>query len=349
MASRFQAIPLVASPSYPNAVAWSDENLIAVASGHLVTILNPASPFGPRGLISVPNSEPFPIGVIDRKDLFSGCLLPNCLSRDRQPCVRSVSWSPLGMAPNSGCLLAVCTAEGRVKLYRPPFCDFGAEWIEVMDISDRLYEYLTSISFGELDVSCPNHSDATEDIHAEDPASFISKKERKRRKINKGSQTTGDQLPCQGNSENSNSSSGPYIEREGQGLKAAIQLSTLEKLRSGSVWVFTTVEIVGFDDSRSMGWVWIDVRASMTSMGLNWSFDDFDSDSNKTSMVGFFGGVVAVAGSDWWVWWLLVALIGLMMKRSICGIRVVSMTLRVESFERGIEFSSEREKLGKGY
>ncbi|XP_065623892.1 uncharacterized protein LOC112022496 [Quercus suber] len=226
MASRFQAIPLVASPSYPNAVAWSDENLIAVASGHLVTILNPASPFGPRGLISVPNSEPFPIGVIDRKDLFSGCLLPNCLSRDRQPCVRSVSWSPLGMAPNSGCLLAVCTAEGRVKLYRPPFCDFGAEWIEVMDISDRLYEYLTSISFGELDVSCPNHSDATEDIHAEDPASFISKKERKRRKINKGSQTTGDQLPCQGNSENSNSSSGPYIEREGQGLKAVYKLSS---------------------------------------------------------------------------------------------------------------------------
>lgn len=41
MASRFQAIPLVATPSYPNAVAWSDENLIAVASGHLVTILVP--------------------------------------------------------------------------------------------------------------------------------------------------------------------------------------------------------------------------------------------------------------------------------------------------------------------
>jgi hypothetical protein len=39
MASRFQAASLVASPSYPNAVAWSDENLIAVASGHLVTIL----------------------------------------------------------------------------------------------------------------------------------------------------------------------------------------------------------------------------------------------------------------------------------------------------------------------
>ena len=37
------------------------------------------------------------------------------------------------------------------------------------------------------------------------------------------------------------------------------------------------------------------------------------------------------------------------MERSICGIRVVSMAMRVESFERGIELSSEREKLGKGY
>lgn len=37
--SRFQAAVLVGAPSYPYAIAWSDENLIAVASGHLVTIL----------------------------------------------------------------------------------------------------------------------------------------------------------------------------------------------------------------------------------------------------------------------------------------------------------------------
>ena len=37
------------------------------------------------------------------------------------------------------------------------------------------------------------------------------------------------------------------------------------------------------------------------------------------------------------------------MKRSIYGIGVVSMATRVESFKRGIELSSEREKLGKGY
>ena len=33
------------------------------------------------------------------------------------------------------------------------------------------------------------------------------------------------------------------------------------------------------------------------------------------------------------------------MEQSTCGIGVVSMTMRVESFERGIELSGEREKL----
>lgn len=35
-------------------------------------------------------------------DLLSGCLLSTCLHRDRHRCVRSISWSPIGMAANSG-------------------------------------------------------------------------------------------------------------------------------------------------------------------------------------------------------------------------------------------------------
>ncbi|KAJ9557557.1 hypothetical protein OSB04_012171 [Centaurea solstitialis] len=68
-ASRFQAVPLVASPTYSNAVAWSDENLVAVASGHVVTILNPAELCGPKDLIRVPTAKPLTIGVVERKGL----------------------------------------------------------------------------------------------------------------------------------------------------------------------------------------------------------------------------------------------------------------------------------------
>ncbi|MBA0679906.1 hypothetical protein Goari_011647, partial [Gossypium aridum] len=216
MASRFQAVTLVDSPSYPNSIAWSDENLIAVASGHLVTILNPALPFGPRGLISINRSEPYPIGAVKREDLASGCLLPTTLNRDPRPSVRSVSWSNLGMAPNSGCFLAVCTTEGRVKLYRPPFCDFCAEWIEVLDLTDRLYDYLASISFEDPDIPASEISNepVTNHGYVDDPTDSVSVEEQKRRKVNNfGVRNAGLETSCDQISRGPS----PSPELEGQG------------------------------------------------------------------------------------------------------------------------------------
>ncbi|CAO1947820.1 unnamed protein product [Urochloa humidicola] len=149
MAPHYQAATLIASPSYPNAIAWSSDNLVAVASGHIVTILNPAALDGPRGLVGLRRSDPFPIGVVNREDLFEPCLVPTCLARDTEPCARSISWSQQGFAPNSGCLLAVCTVDGHVKLYRSPIWEFCDEWVEVADISQLLFNYYKIINFGE--------------------------------------------------------------------------------------------------------------------------------------------------------------------------------------------------------
>jgi hypothetical protein len=71
MASHYQAATLIASPSYPNAIAWSTENLVAVASGHLITILNPSALEGPRELVVLRPSDPFPIGVVNREGTVS--------------------------------------------------------------------------------------------------------------------------------------------------------------------------------------------------------------------------------------------------------------------------------------
>lgn len=189
MASRFQAASLVASPSYPNAVAWSEENLVAVACGHLVTILNLSMPFGPRGLITVPPSQPFQIGVIDKKDLLSGCMQPISFHRDTSPCVRSISWSPIGLAPNSGCLLAVCTTEGQVKLFRFPFCEYSAEWVEILDISEMLYKYLLDVNFWESDVNSELFNEQSSELrneheHDVDTSSPVMRKNPKRRRRN---------------------------------------------------------------------------------------------------------------------------------------------------------------------
>ncbi|RCV26940.1 hypothetical protein SETIT_5G285800v2 [Setaria italica] len=149
MAPHYQAATLIASPSYPNAIAWSSDNLVAVASGHIVTILNPAALEGPRGLVGLRRSDPFPIGVVNREDLFEPCLVPTCLARDTEPCARSISWSQQGFAPNYGCLLAVCTVDGRVKLYRSPIWEFCDEWVEVADISQLLFNHYKVINFEE--------------------------------------------------------------------------------------------------------------------------------------------------------------------------------------------------------
>ncbi|KAK4375865.1 hypothetical protein RND71_006542 [Anisodus tanguticus] len=197
MSSSFQSSILVASPSYANSIAWSEENLVAVASSHIVTILNPAKPFGARGLITIPHGKPFPIGLIDKKNLLSGCMLHIALSRDssaqekqyreNRPCVLSISWSPIGFAPNSGCLLAVCATEGHVRLYRMPFHEFSSEWVEVMDISNMLYSYLTTTNFraASFRASEADPSQACFDEGDDDDLLIsIMRKEIKRRRLN---------------------------------------------------------------------------------------------------------------------------------------------------------------------
>lgn len=225
MASRFQGVALVAAPSYPNSVAWSDENLIAVACGHLVTILNPALPFGPRGTITIPTTEPYPIGRIKKEDLLTSCMLPAALSRDRRPCVRSISWSPIGMAPNYGCLIAVCTVEGRVKIYRPPYCDFCAEWIEVVDISDKLYGFLSNTNFRELDMPSSDFAPEQQQCAGNEPKSCTNdlqnSRTRTQRKritivVEKGDEDSENQLLNLRNVENVISASSPAPEIRGK-------------------------------------------------------------------------------------------------------------------------------------
>ncbi|CAN1837619.1 hypothetical protein LINPERHAP1_LOCUS35155 [Linum perenne] len=177
-ASRFQAASLVGVPSYPNAIAWSHDNFIAVASGHIVTILNPALPGGPRGTITVPTGKHYPIGrvVKEGSPFFRFCYLPaycffkmsgvwwqicsleTCFLLHYHGTEDHVLGQLLGLLLEclltmGGCLLAVCTVEGCVKVYRPPFSDFSSNWIVVVDISDMLYDHLAKNNFIEVDIS----------------------------------------------------------------------------------------------------------------------------------------------------------------------------------------------------
>ncbi|KAF7816631.1 transducin/WD40 repeat protein [Senna tora] len=238
-----QPAMLLGSPSYPNAIAWSQENLIAVASGHIVTILRPELPHGPRGIITVSDSEPLPIGVVERKDILSGGLLPVCLARDDKPSVRSISWSPLGMAANSGCLMAVCTTEGNVKVYRPPFCDYCAEWIEVLDITERMYEYLQFTQFGDLNIPSINQSQMQVAVQRS-PGDMPYTLSRKKHKQSKGD--FGNQLLLPAISEDGNSCSSPNNDMEGQ------RLNTVSEIVSSGLLVSSSDQSVPKSKAKSL-------------------------------------------------------------------------------------------------
>ncbi|EPS67941.1 hypothetical protein M569_06831, partial [Genlisea aurea] len=205
MSSRFETAVLGSSLFYPNAVVWSDENLVAVAAGATVVIMNPSNP-GVRGIISIASTNPFPVGVIDgEKGLLDGCLLAHNLSRDARPCVRSISWSPVGLSNDASSLISICTAGGRVKLYRPPFCEFSAEWIEVVDVSEMLFDYLKKTNFGECDLAFSDNMQVSRILPLAVP-----------RQYNVGSESTDDLQACSLNRKRSrrNAASGEPLKKK---------------------------------------------------------------------------------------------------------------------------------------
>ncbi|KAH6823497.1 hypothetical protein C2S53_019493 [Perilla frutescens var. hirtella] len=54
----------------------------------------------------------------------------------------------VSLAMLGSCLLAVCTTGGHVKVYSRPHC--STEWLEVVDISEMLYNHYKNTNFGEF-------------------------------------------------------------------------------------------------------------------------------------------------------------------------------------------------------
>jgi len=113
---------LYSLPAAANAVAWSEDNLLAVATGRSVILLNPAALGGPRGVIDVPFTQPTaaegqPSGRLADHLAF----LISSVGRGPKPelrkssTVRAVAWSPTGCGAGGGCLLAIVTQDHKAR------------------------------------------------------------------------------------------------------------------------------------------------------------------------------------------------------------------------------------------
>ncbi|XP_042035176.1 uncharacterized protein LOC121781509 [Salvia splendens] len=69
------------------------------------------------------------------------------------------------------CLLALCTTSGHVKLYRCPHC--SPKWIEVVNVSEVLYNYYKSTNFGECQIVPLEGSDV---IPRQDTAKCVNRR-----------------------------------------------------------------------------------------------------------------------------------------------------------------------------
>eukprot|EP00850_Spirogloea_muscicola_P001205 SM000004S15075 [mRNA] locus=s4:1081194:1093697:+ [translate_table: standard] len=99
---------------------------------------SPTDLASPRSFVRCPQHSKAPDlgGTVDPNSLGAQSLLPAFLSRNPATVVRSIAWSPQGYTPLGGCLLAVCTTDGHVRLYSAPQRKLAIEWDEVADLSE---------------------------------------------------------------------------------------------------------------------------------------------------------------------------------------------------------------------
>lgn len=111
------------APAFAPAIAWSQDNLLAVAAGHTVVLLSPGALAGPRAFLGDKD--------VNISALHCGCMpkgfssnLPFLLNTATEvrsietgykAAVRSLAWSPAGFTPQAGCLLATVTQDHLVS------------------------------------------------------------------------------------------------------------------------------------------------------------------------------------------------------------------------------------------
>jgi hypothetical protein len=162
------------APAFHNAIAWSDDNVLAVAAGPAVAILSAADLGGARHYAPLPVQEPPRAGAAAAakdKDAPRPPTLLRCRPRaaassaslplvlladgDAAATARAVAWSPAGCAPGgAGCLLAVLSSDRRVRVFGLGPTPAHSRWEERQDLTAALVDHFDGAR-GWADVDPP--------------------------------------------------------------------------------------------------------------------------------------------------------------------------------------------------
>ncbi len=119
-------------PEYPASVQWSEDNLLAVAAGPTVLIINPGQVRGPRGSTVLPEPsldllqvDQYPVAP-EKSIAYASTYIRTrglCNQRNSQLAssrlgIRSICWSPLGCDLPGNALLASITENHQARVVR---------------------------------------------------------------------------------------------------------------------------------------------------------------------------------------------------------------------------------------
>ena len=118
---------LVREARHPGAVAWSGDNLLAVASGSSAVIFSPANLAGPRAHLRIEEAQdkaeedeecgnpPRQLLEAPAADAWGQIIRLHDKAKTSGPAqVRALAWAPSGTAPAGGCLLTALYDDGKV-------------------------------------------------------------------------------------------------------------------------------------------------------------------------------------------------------------------------------------------
>jgi hypothetical protein len=111
------------APGCHGAVQWSEDNHLAVATGHTVAILNPGALDGARAYAQAAASGSLDALLVDgvpghprrSESLLWGLVNEVAASEPRRASLRAIAWSPAGCTAQGGCLLTSVTKEHMVR------------------------------------------------------------------------------------------------------------------------------------------------------------------------------------------------------------------------------------------
>lgn len=154
------------SPAYPDAIHWSEENLILIGSTNNSIILNPYNLTGPRSytyqlipkepIYTQIHNEWIPKDTENSFEMYLKSLDMRKCDQDYKLIIKSVCWSPIGCTNQGGCLMACVTSDGQVIIsilnlnvekrqiiiYGPDDCVRNAIWKPVIQLSNSLKEFM---------------------------------------------------------------------------------------------------------------------------------------------------------------------------------------------------------------